>query len=127
MEQYEIRVVKILDAQVEQVLGDGDSPSFTQFLHLLLQDIEKNTIFRTVLEEEDVRKIIGAQSALSSKQLIDLSILLREREEPLKLAVPTSGQDLTVADIIKTEAPKKRNRRRRKRNYKNNIKTKTPN
>jgi len=113
--QYESKVVKILDAQVEQELGDKDNPKFVQTLKLLLQDVETFVVFQTTLSEEDLRKIVRSSSPLTSKQLIDISLLLRDRQDPLRLMVPVSSTEVTVNDILKDSQPAKRKRKRRNR------------
>ena len=113
--EYEERVVTRLDSEVQQDFGDDNKPGFIQRMLLLLQDVETNMIFQTVLQEEDVRKIIRADSVLSSKQMIDLAIALRSRDEPVKLMVPKSKTDLTARDIEHSrvlDKPVKRKRRR---------------
>ena len=119
--EYVERVVKILDAEVKQDLGDNENPKFKQSLVLLLQDIENNEVFKTILQEEDIRKIVRINSPLTSKQLIDLCILLRQREEPLRLMVPQSSFEISADDILKNAQPAKKNRRR-KRNSRNRKK-----
>jgi hypothetical protein len=122
-QEYEARIVKILDAVAKQDLGTNNEPQFIQTLHLLLQDVENNKIFTTILNEEDVRQIIRHNSPLTSKQMIDLSILLKQREEPLKLMVPKSSDELTLNDVLKSrnlDQPKKkkyRNYRNKKKKY----------
>jgi len=113
--QYESKVVKILDAQVEQELGDKYNPKFVQTLKLLLQDVETFVVFQTTLSEEDLRKIVRSSAPLTSKQLIDISLLLRDRQEPLRLMVPVSSTEVTVNDILKDSQPAKRKRKRRNR------------
>ena len=113
--QYESKVVKILDAQVEQELGDKYNAKFVQTLKLLLQDVEAFVVFQTTLSEEDLRKIVRSSAPLTSKQLIDISLLLRDRQEPLRLMVPVSSTEVTVNDILKDSQPAKRKRKRRNR------------
>ena len=117
-EEYEVKTVIVLDAVAKQELGDEDNPAFIDSLILLLQDIDTKTIFQSMLSELDVRKIIGATSPLSSKNMIDLAITLRQREEPLRLMVPKTSTDLTANDIILSrnlDKPVKKNRNRRRR------------
>ena len=129
LENYVERVVRILDASVEQDLGDPEEPKFTQFLHLLLRDVNTEEIISTTLNDAEICQIVGIRSPLTSKQLIDLSILLREREEPLKLLVPKNSNEISASDILKTKSTKRKNRKRRPRRKpnqlsgKNNIKS----
>lgn len=119
------RIVRILDATVEQQLGDENNPKFTQLLHLLLRDINTEEIISTTLNDDDICRIVGIKNPLSSKQLIDLSIMLREREAPLKLMLPQSTSELSANDVInsrKLDQPQKRRRRRKKKNWQNNPK-----
>ena len=119
--EYELRAVIILDALAEQELGTADSPKFIQKLELLLQDVETKTIFTTVLEEKEVRELVGLKNPLTSKQMIDFATLLRSREEPIKLMVPTESLELTKQDLLQTAKldDKPTPRRKRYRNRKN--------
>lgn len=110
---YEKRTVKILDAVAQQDFGDDDSPKFIQSLELLLKDVENGSVFRTVLEEKDVRDLVNLRDPLSSKDMIDLALLLRARSEPLTMMIPMSGDEITVSDIKKFK-PKNKKRRRNK-------------
>lgn len=123
---YEQRIVKILDAQVNQEFHDDPegSSSFQQSLILLLQDVVTDYIYETILSENDVRAIVKTRDQLTSKQLIDLAMALRQREEPLSLMAPKNG-NISVNDILKEqpeESPKpyKRKRKRRRRNNNQN-------
>jgi|688.fasta_scaffold23289_7 hypothetical protein len=119
--EYELRAVIILDALAEQELGTADSPKFLQKLELLLQDVETKTIFTTVLEEKEVRELVGLKNPLTSKQMIDFATLLRSREEPIKMMVPTESLELTKQDLLQTAKldDKPKPRRKRYRNRKN--------
>lgn len=115
---YQTRTVKILDAQANQELGDGDNPKFVQSLILILQEVETMAIFEVELSEEDVRQLIKAKDTLTSKQMIDLSILLKQREESIKILLPDNKKNLTFDDIMlsKTlDTPQKSNRSRKRR------------
>ena len=109
---YEERLVKIFDAEVKQDFAKDDT-NFEQTLHLLLQDIEANTIIESVLREEDVRKIIGLNHPLSGRQLIDFCNLLKQRDEPVKLMVPKMQFNVSAEDIINSKKldPIKKKRR----------------
>ncbi len=114
--KYEEKIVKIVDAIVEQNLGDDDAPTFTQQLHLTLRDLDTDFVFRVSLTEGEVRRIINAADTLSSKQLIDLSLMLREREEPIKLMVPQNATTISGQDIMRGNNPKPKRKRYRKNN-----------
>ena len=121
---YVTKVVKILDALAKDNADEAESDGkFMQILHLLLQDVETNVVFTARLEEPDVRKIIRFNQPLTTKQMIDLAIALRQREEPLKLLVPESSLELSVEDVMKSRNldGTKSNRRKRSR-YKNKKK-----
>ena len=122
-QEYEARVVIILDAVAKEEQYDGLVPKSKWTLHLLLQDVASQKIFQSVLQEEDVRKIVRQNTVLTSRQMIDLSILLRSREEPLKMMVPKeSEEDLTADDIIKSRNLDQPKPKRRKRNFRNKKK-----
>jgi hypothetical protein len=122
---YIEKTVKVLDAQVKEDEGDENKPQSSFFLWLLLQEVNtpSNLIFTAVLSEEDIRKLINSKNVLSSKQLIDLAIALRQREDPIRLLVPNNTTEITVDDIIQSKNldPKKSKRyRKRRRKYSNN-------
>ncbi len=114
-QEYESKLVKILDAEAKDDFGDEDNPKAVKVLTLLLQDVGNNQIFRATLQEDDVRQIIGAKNLLSSGEMVRLAVLLRQREDPLKLLVPKSSFEITKEDILKSKTldkpKKKRNRR----------------
>jgi hypothetical protein len=122
-QEYETRIVTILDALAKEEQTDGPIPGSKWTLHLMLQDQETQAIFQCVLQEEDVRKITMQRTMLSSRQMIDLSTLLRSREEPLKMMIPKmSDDDLNVQDVIKSRSldapnPKKRSRSARRKAF----------
>lgn len=115
-QEYEEKVVKIIDAVALQD-WDDDTPTFIQSLELLLKDLESGAVFRTVLEEKEVRSLVGLKQTLSSKQMIDLALLLRSREEPVKMMVPIAKTELSLEDLEQTRklnpARKKKNKKRR--------------
>jgi hypothetical protein len=121
---YVTKVVKILDALAKDNADEAESDGkFMQILHLLLQDVETNIVFTARLEEPDVRKIIRFNQPLTTKQMIDLAIALRQREEPLKLLVPESSLELSVEDVMKSRNldGTKSNRRKRSRYKKKKL------
>jgi len=121
--EYEAKVVRILDA-----LHEHEEEENKHTLQLLLQDVEEAYVFKVVLEEKNVREIVGARDPLTSKQMIELAILLRSREEPVKMLVPVDSKEISLEDFQETKKSDmpKRNRRRRKNNKKpNNFKQQT--
>lgn len=116
--QYETRIVTILDALAKQDLGDEDSSKFVQSLQLLLKDVSTNYIFQAELGEQDVREIFGIKDIPTTKQMIDLAIVLRQREEPVKLMVPvnTNGS-LTAKDVMKSDRPAPTQAKKKKKRY----------
>ena len=118
--EYEAKVVRILDA-----LHEHEEEENKHTLQLLLQDVEEAYVFKVVLEEKNVREIVGARDPLTSKQMIELAILLRSREEPVKMLVPVDSKEISLEDFHETKKSDmpKRNRRRRRNNKKpNNFK-----
>jgi hypothetical protein len=110
--EYEAKVVKILDA-----LHEHEEEDNLHTLQLLLQDAEEGYVFKVVLEEKNVRELVGARDPLTSKQMIELAIMLRSREEPVKMMVPTDSKEISLEDLQETKKldPPKRNRNRRRR------------
>ena len=113
--EYEAKVVRILDA-----LHEHEEEENKHTLQLLLQDVEEAYVFKVVLEEKNVREIVGARDPLTSKQMIELAILLRSREEPVKMLVPVDSKEISLEDFQETKKSDmpKRNRRRRRNNKK---------
>jgi hypothetical protein len=133
---YEEKTVRVLDALAkEEDVSDDNQQKFVQTLHLLLQEVQTMRVFETILFESDVRKIIRRNEPLNSKQMIDLAIALRSREEPLKLVVPVDSMELSADDIIesrKLDPPKPKNKNRRyyknkNKRYQNNKQKQTVN
>ncbi len=128
IKDYEQRIVKILDAQVNQEFNDDPegSSSFQQSLILLLQDVVTDYIYETILSENDVRAIVKTRDQLTSKQLIDLAMALRQREEPLSLMAPKSGT-ISVNDILgsQSDEPPKPYKRKRRKKRRNNTQNRT--
>jgi hypothetical protein len=122
--EYEIRKVTIEDAIVQDDFNEGADLDYIQIMYLLLKDVETGMIFNAALTEQDVRAIINSKSPLTSKDMIDLSIALRAREEPVMMKVPAGGNEITKDSIIesKTLDPAvKKNRKRRRFRQKNRI------
>jgi hypothetical protein len=113
--EYEAKVVKILDA-----LHEHEEESNIHTLQLLLQDIDEGYVFKVVLEEKNVRELVNARDPLTSKQMIELAIMLRQREEPVKMMVPTNSQEISVDDLQQTKKLDRPNRNRRRRKSKKN-------
>jgi hypothetical protein len=123
--EYIPRVVKIIDALAVDDVGTDANPIFSQRLELWLQDIETSEVFKTSLDETDVRALVGSKEKLTTKQMIDLAIMLRLREEPVTLLVPSDREDLSFYDLQKTKAmdtPVRKKKRRRRYNKNNNTK-----
>jgi hypothetical protein len=115
--EYEAKVVRILDA-----LHEHEELDNTHTLQLLLQDVEEAYVFQVSLEEKNVRELVGARDPLTSKQMIELAIMLRSREEPVKMMVPIDSKEISLEDFKETKKldRPKRNRRRRRNNKKSN-------
>jgi len=115
--EYEAKVVRILDA-----LHEHEELDNTHTLQLLLQDVEEAYVFQVTLEEKNVRELVGARDPLTSKQMIELAIMLRSREEPVKMMVPIASKEISLEDFKETKKldRPKRNRRRRRNNKKSN-------
>ena len=115
--EYEAKVVRILDA-----LHEHEELDNTHTLQLLLQDVEEAYVFQVTLEEKNVRELVGARDPLTSKQMIELAIMLRSREEPVKMMVPIDSKEISLEDFKETKKldRPKRNRRRRRNNKKSN-------
>lgn len=113
-DEYEIRRVKILDAQVEQ--EEDKSLPFSQSLALLIQDLESGSVLRTTLSEEDVKKLTNTSHATwTTKDLIDFSLLLRDREAPMQMMVPREKVEINAVDLMKSrtiDSPQKKKRKR---------------
>lgn len=109
---YEKRTVKILDALAQQDFETNDD-SFSHGLELLLKDVDNGIVFRAVLEEKDVRALVNLKDPLSTKDMIDLALLLRSRQDPLSMMVPVDRNEITADDIKKFKTKNKKRRRGR--------------
>jgi hypothetical protein len=100
------KMVKIIDADVIEELGNEDDPSVSQTLWLLLQDTESNSIFRSPLSLEDIQSITGLSRQLQGRELFKFADALKDRKEPLKLVVDLNSQDVDTSMILAKTAMK---------------------
>lgn len=122
LDEYEVRVVRIMDAEVRQDWTE-DGPDFVQTLVLLLQDVETNKIFHSSLQDKDIKQLLNTKNNLSSGELIKFSLLLKQREEPVRMFVPKNSKDINVEEILeskKLDQNRKNRYRKNKRKFYNN-------
>lgn len=123
-----VREVKILDAVLKEDEGTEDEPTIVQFIWLQIQDIQTSKITSYQLTEQHIQqlllqaKVIACPhcqksltleqvndianlsrnvESLSSKDMIDFSIRLKNRDKPVFLEYDPE-QEITF-DMIKNE------------------------
>jgi hypothetical protein len=123
-----VREVKILDAVLKEDEGTEDEPTIVQYIWLQIQDIQTSKISSYQLTEQHIQqlllqaKVIACPhcqksltleqvndianlsrnvESLSSKDMIDFSIRLKNRDKPVFLEYDPE-QEITF-DIIKNE------------------------
>ncbi len=96
------REVKILDAVLKEDEGTEDEPAAVQYIWLQLQDVKTSRIYTSVLSLDDIKDITGMNRYLAGRELINFTINLRNRENPLTLVFNPDNDEIT-ADMIKNE------------------------
>ncbi len=96
------REVKILDAVLKEDEGTEDEPAAVQYIWLQLQDVKTSRIYTSVLSLDDIKEITGMNRYLAGRELINFTINLRNRENPLTLVFNPENDEIT-ADMIKNE------------------------
>jgi hypothetical protein len=98
-DKLEERSLKILDASIKEDEGTEDSPKVVKTLWLLLQDIETENVFSSLLTLDDIRSITGMDRDLQGRELYNLATALRSREMPVKLVINPNVNEINPETI----------------------------
>jgi hypothetical protein len=102
---YEIRLVKILDARHIEDTGTEDSPSYNQYIQLLLQDSKTGGTFIGQYSAEEWKELNNLDFDLHSKEMIEIAEWLRDNvEQEVKLLVPRNGGKIDKSLLLNTPA-----------------------
>jgi hypothetical protein len=96
------REVKILDAVLKEDEGTEDEPTIIQYIWLQLQDLKSERVYSAVLSLDDIKDLTGMNRYLEGRELINFTIALKNREDPLSLVFNPENEEIT-ADMIKNE------------------------
>jgi hypothetical protein len=97
-----VREVKILDAVLKEDEGTEDEPTIVQYIWLQLQDLKSERVYSAVLSLDDIKDLTGMNRYLEGRELINFTIALKNREDPLSLVFNPENEEIT-ADMIKNE------------------------
>jgi hypothetical protein len=100
----EERLVRIIDAHVEEDEGSEERPYVTKVLWLLLQDTATQAIFRSPLSLEDIQSITGMSRQLQGRELYKFADMLKNREAPIRLMVDMSSPEVDPSMILARKA-----------------------
>lgn len=103
-DDYEVRLVKILDARHVEDTGTNDEPTYNQHVQLLLQDVETGGTFVAPLSQQDLQDLSGLNFELHSKELIEIAEWLRDFEGDVRLMVPKKGNTIDKDLLLNTPA-----------------------
>jgi hypothetical protein len=95
------RLLKIIDASIKEDEGTEDEPSVVKTLWLMLQDVETEKIFSSILSLDDIRSITGMKSNLQGRELYNFATNLRARVDPIKLIVDLNQAEVSPEQIMK--------------------------
>jgi hypothetical protein len=97
-----VREVKILDAVLKEDEGTEDEPKSEQYIWLQLLDIKAEKTFTTSLSLEDIKELTGMKRYLEGRELVNFTVDLKSRENPLFMIFNPDDEEIT-ADMIKNE------------------------
>ena len=97
-----VREVKILDAVLKEDEGTEDEPTIVQYIWLQLQDLKSERVYSAILSLDDIKDLTGMNRYLEGRELINFTIALKNREDPLSLIFNPENEEIT-ADMIKNE------------------------
>jgi hypothetical protein len=98
-DKLEERNLKILDASIKEDEGTEESPRVVKSLWLLLQDVETENVFSSILTLDDIRSITGMDRDLQGRELYNLATALRSREAPVKLIINPNNNEIKPETI----------------------------
>lgn len=98
-DKLEERSLKILDASIKEDEGTEESPRVVKSLWLLLQDVETENVFSSILTLDDIRSITGMDRDLQGRELYNLATALRSSEAPVKLIINPDNNEIKPETI----------------------------
>lgn len=101
-EDYEVRLVKILDARHIEDTGTEDSPKYNQYIQLLLQDPQSGATFIGQYSADEWKELNDLDYDLHSKEMIEIAEWLRDSEIECKLLAPKSGTKIDKDLLLNT-------------------------
>lgn len=94
---------KILDAVFMEDLGTDEKPGYSNSIYIKLQEVKTNTVFTSQLTNEEVQALTGLSRAMDSREMIKFAKELRDREEPVKMLVPSDTRQINPKTIKASE------------------------
>jgi len=101
-EDYEVRLVKILDARHIEDTGTEDSPQYNQYIQLLLQDSKSGATFIGQYSADEWKQLNDLDYDLHSKEMISIAEWLRDFESEVELLVPKNGSKIDKDLLLNT-------------------------
>lgn len=101
-EDYEVRLVKILDARHIEDTGTEDSPQYNQYIQLLLQDSKSGATFIGQYSADEWKQLNDLDYDLHSKEMISITEWLRDFESEAELLVPKNGSKIDKDLLLNT-------------------------
>lgn len=101
-EDYEVRLVKILDARHIEDTGTEDSPQYNQYIQLLLQDSKSGATFIGQYSADEWKQLNDLDYDLHSKEMISIAEWLRDFETEVELLVPKNGSKIDKDLLLNT-------------------------
>lgn len=101
-EDYEVRLVKILDARHIEDTGTEDSPQYNQYIQLLLQDSKSGATFIGQYSADEWKQLNDLDYDLHSKEMVDIAKWLRDFETEVELLVPKNGSKIDKDLLLNT-------------------------
>jgi hypothetical protein len=101
-EDYEVRLVKILDARHIEDTGTEDSPQYNQYIQLLLQDSKSGATFIGQYSADEWKELNDLDYDLHSKEMISIAEWLRDFESEVELLVPKNGSKIDKDLLLNT-------------------------
>jgi hypothetical protein len=100
-----VMLCRILDAQFKELLEDeNNNPIYENSILIRLKSEENDFIYRVALSEPQVRDLVRLSRPLSSGEMVQFAIKLRERTEAVRLMVDPASIEVD-SEMIAAEGP----------------------
>lgn len=106
-DDFEVRKVKILDARHIEDTGTEESPSYNQYIQLLLQDVQTSVTFIGQYSADDWKELNNLDYDLHSKEMIEITEWLRGFEDEVELLTPKSTNKIDKTMLLNTPSLEK--------------------